>query len=225
MERNEKGQFVKYSGVVDLTGHRFGKLTVIKLDKERTKRKSYWICRCDCGNVKSIRGDTLIVINSCGCIKKEQDIKNLGIKRNHNMTHHRLFPVWNSMMNRCNNPKSRAYKDYGGRGIQVCDEWKYVENFIKWAENNGYIEGYTIERIDVNGNYCPDNCCWIPANQQTWNTRKTVYIQIENEKIPIAKRARELGLSPCLVWHRWNSGIRDYEKLFYKGNLCKKSKG
>ena len=87
-------------------------------------------------------------------------------------------------MNRCNNPKSRAYKDYGGRGIQVCDEWKYVENFIKWAENNGYIEGYTIERIDVNGNYCPDNCCWIPANQQTWNTRKTVYIQIENEKFP-----------------------------------------
>lgn len=225
MERNSKWQFIKGKNIKDLTGKRFGKLTVLALDETRTKKKSYWYCRCDCGTIKSIRGDTLKVVTSCGCVKKQQDIFNLKIERNHKMTHHRLYPTWNGMINRCHNPKSIAYKDYGGRGISVCDEWHYVEKFIEWAENNGYVEGYSIERIDVNGNYCPENCCWIPISQQGLNTRKTVYIEHNGEQIPLAKEAKKCGISPCLAWHRWKSGVKNYDDLFYKGNLCSKRKG
>lgn len=225
MERNKKGQFIKGANIKDLTGQRFGKLTVLYLDKEKTKRKSYWVCKCDCGNIKSIRSDCLKVITSCGCVKKQQDIINLKIDRNHNMTHHKLFPIWNSMISRCHNINSDAYKNYGERGIIVCKEWHYVENFIDWAEKNGYKEGYSIERIDVNGNYCPENCCWIPKKEQVFNTRRTVYIEKDGEKIPLAKTAREHGISPCLAWHRWKSGIRNYDDLFYNGNLLDKRKG
>lgn len=219
MERNDKGQFVKGKNIVDLSGRRFGKLKVLRLDEERTKRKSYWICECECGTIKSIRGDTLNVIQSCGCVKKQQDKINLGIKYNHNMTYHPLFPIWDGMMNRCYNENNNAYENYGGRDITVCREWHNVKAFCKWAEENGWKKGLTIERKDVNKNYESSNCEWIPSNEQAWNTRKTVYVEINGEKIPLAKTARQLGIEPCLVWHRWKRGIRDYERLFFKGNL------
>lgn len=219
MERNDKGQFVKGKNIIDLSGRRFGKLKVLRLDEERTKRKSYWICECECGTVKSIRGDTLNVIQSCGCVKREQQKINLGIAYNHNMTYHPLFPIWDAMMNRCYNEKSSGYENYGGRGITVCDEWHDVKIFCKWAEENGWKKGLTIERKNVDKNYEPSNCEWIPSNEQAWNTRKTVYVEINGEKIPLAKTARKLGLEPCLVWHRWKRGIRDYDRLFFKGNL------
>ena len=225
MERNEKGQFVKGRMHSDLIGQRYGRLTVIERDLSRESRRAYWLCRCDCGNYKSIRGDGLGRVQSCGCLKKEQDIKNLGIKNNHNKTHHPAFSIWNAMMNRCNNPNQRAYSDYGGRGIIVCDEWKDVTTFCEWMDDNGFKKGLSIERIDVNGNYCPDNCELIPKSHQTWNTRKTTYIQIGGDKIPLAKTARKLGLNPCLVWHRWKSGEREYGRLFYKGNLRTECKG
>lgn len=219
MVRNKKGQFVKGENINDISGKRFGRLTVMELDKSRTTRKSYWICRCDCGNIKSIRADTLKYIISCGCEKKKQDIINLGIERNHNMTHHVLFPVWDSMMSRCYNKNNRSYKNYGARGITVCDEWKIVENFISWAESNGYKNGLTIERINVNGNYEPSNCTWIPPNEQSLNTTRSVYIDCKGKRIPLARTAREYGLSPSLVWHRWKRGITDFDKLFFVGNL------
>ena len=82
MIRDEKGRFVKGENIVDLSEKRFGKLTVLQLDKDRTKRKSYWICRCDCGNIKSIRADSLKIVTSCGCVKKEQDLNFLEIPKN-----------------------------------------------------------------------------------------------------------------------------------------------
>lgn len=219
MERNSKGQFIKGKNIIDLSGRRFGKLKVLRLDEERTNRKSYWICECECGTVKSIRGDALNVIQSCGCVKREQQKINLGIIYNHNMTYHPLFPIWDAMMNRCYNKSQRSYEDYGGRGITVCEEWHDVKMFCKWAEENGWKKGLTIERKDVNKNYEPSNCEWIPSNEQAWNTRKTVYVEINGDKIPLAKTARKLGLEPRLVWHRWKRGIRDYDRLFFKGNL------
>lgn len=225
VKRNEKGQFIKGENVKDLTNKRFGKLKVIMLDKERAKRKSYWICECECGNVKSIRGDTLKVIKSCGCVKKEQDLINLGITYNHGMTYHPVFSIWNAMMERCYNKNQRSYKDYGGRGIEVCEEWHDAKKFCDWADKSGFKKGYSIERVNVNGNYEPSNCEWIPKGEQTWNTRKTVYVEIDGKNIPLAKTARKLGLKPCLVWHRWNSGVREYDKLFFKGNLHTEYKG
>ena len=225
MIRNEKGQFVKGQNIKDLTGKRFGRLTVLRIDNKRTKGKTYWLCRCECGKEKSIRADTLKVVRSCGCLKKEQDMVNLGIKYNHGMTHHIAFSVWDTMMNRYNNPKSISYKDYGGRGITVCDEWKDPKIFCKWMDDNGYNKTLSIERKEVNGNYCPENCCLIPRKEQTWNTRKTKYIEIDGKKIPLAKTARKLGVNPMTVHERWNRGIREYDKLFFKGNLQTEYKG
>lgn len=222
-KRNEKGQFTK--GIkVDLTGRRYGKLTVIRYD-HLVDRRSYWLCKCDCGKEKVIRGDTLSKIQSCGCVKKEQDKINFGITYNHQMTYHPAFSIWDAMMNRCYNQKQAAYKDYGGRGISVCEEWHDVKVFCKWMDDNKFEKGLSIERKDVNGNYCPDNCCLIPKSEQVWNTRKTTYVEINGELIPLAKTARKLGLSPCLVWHRWKSGVKEYDKLFFKGNLHTEYKG
>lgn len=225
MIRNEKGQFVKGNMHKDLSGKRFGRLLVIERDFSKNSRKSYWICKCDCGTVKSIRGDGLGTVKSCGCLKKEQDLKNFNIKNNHNKTRHIAFSIWNAMMNRCENPKNRAYDNYGGRGISVCQEWHDVNVFCKWMDDNGFQKGLTVERIDVNGNYEPNNCELIPRGQQAWNTRKTLYVEVNGEKIPVAETARRLGLNPQLVWHRWKRGITEYEKLFFKGNLQTKHKG
>lgn len=222
-ERNEKGQFTK-GNRKDLSGKRFGKLKVICYDHS-VGRKSYWKCECECGNTKVIRGDTLNVIQSCGCVKKEQDKINLGITNNHGMTYHLAFPIWDAMMNRCFNPNQKSYVNYGARGITVCEEWQDVKIFCKWMDDNGYKKGLSVERKDVNGNYCPENCCLIPKVEQVWNTRVTRYIVINGEKIPVAKTAREQGINPNTVWDRWKRGITEYDKLFFNGNLQTEYKG
>ena len=225
MIRNEKGQFIKGENIIDLTGKRFGRLTVIGIDSKKKGRRKYWICQCDCGTIKSIRSDTLKVVKSCGCLKREQDILNLKIKTNHGMTHHIAFTIWDAMMNRCYNPKNIGYKNYGGRGIGVCEDWKNVKIFCEWMDENGYDKTLSIERKGVNGNYCPENCYLIPKKEQCFNTRKTRYIEIDGERIPVAKTAREVGLEPDLVYERWKRGIREYDKLFFKGNLQTEYKG
>lgn len=218
MERNEKGQFIKGAGLKDLTGKRFGKLTVIGLDRISNNR-TYWIVKCDCGNVKSVRGDTLKVITSCGCVKKKQDKKNLHITNNHNHAKHPVYITWCGMMNRCYSSKNTFYSDYGGRGIKVCDEWHDVGKFCRWAEDSGFEEGLTIERIDVNGNYEPSNCKWITQLEQAWNKRNTFYCKIDGESIPVAKLAHDYNIPLKTLKSRYKQGIRDKNKLLYKGNL------
>ena len=211
--RNEKGQFVKGTGLKDLTGKRYGRLTALKLD-HIANRKSYWLCQCDCGNTKVIRSDCLGTTLSCGCLKKEQDLINFDVKYNHKLTHHPAYFIWDAMMNRCYSKKHRHYKDYGGRGITVCDEWKDIKNFCKWMDDNNFEKGLSIERIDVNGNYEPDNCCLIPKSEQAWNRRDTLKIIHNGKVVPLAKEARRLGLSPHTVGNRYYKGERDYERLF-----------
>lgn len=212
--RDSQGRFTKGSGLKDLTGQRFGRLTVVKLD--RTGKHTYWLCKCDCGNEKVIRSDCLGAVRSCGCLKKEQDIKNLSITDNHGLTYHPAFTTWIAMMNRCNSPNNKYYKDYGGRGIMVCEEWKDPKNFCEWMDEQHYEKGLSVERIDVNGNYEPSNCCLIPRSEQAWNRRDTVKIEHNGEIIPLAKEARRLGLNPRVVNGRYHRGIREYDKLFVK---------
>lgn len=211
--RDSNGRFTKGSGLKDLTGKKYGRLTVVKLDRI-ANRKSYWLCKCDCGKEKVIRSDCLGTTLSCGCLKKEQDIKNLGIKNNHKMTNHPAFHIWNAMINRCHNPNSHAFSDYGGRGIKVCEEWHDPKVFCEWMDKHDYHKGLSIERIDVNGNYEPSNCCLIPRSEQAWNRRDTIYAEIEVKKIPIAKEARRIGISPKIANRRYHKGICDYDKLF-----------
>ena len=216
-----RGKFTKGDGLKDITGKRFGKLTVIKLDRVENKR-SYWWVKCDCGTVKSVRGDTLKVIASCGCDKEKQDIINLNITNHHKLTYHPAYHIWNNMISRCDNPEDHAYKDYGGRGIKVCDDWHDIRKFCEWADKNGFKGGQnlSIERIDVNGNYCPDNCCWIPRNKQSRNRRCPIRLEINGEEKPLREWAeiyRFTDKEYQKITQRYRAGHRDPEYLFYKG--------
>ena len=154
-----------------MIGKRFGKLTVIEESPIRKGSFVHWICKCDCGNITHpIKGTSLRdgTTKSCGCLANEP--KNII----HGQGGTRLYVIWDNMNQRCRNPKRKEYKNYGGRGITVCDEWKgKFLPFYEWAISHGYSDDLTIERIDVNGNYEPSNCRWITIQEQQKNRRNT----------------------------------------------------
>ncbi len=167
--------------IKDLTGQRFGRLTVIGL-KPTEGRHTYWYCKCDCGNIKSVRSDSLSngSIKSCGCLKKEQDKLNLN-RTTHNMHDERIYKIWQGIKKRCYNSNNKSYPNYGGRGIKMCDEWK--DDFVKfyeWVKITNYNDSLSIERIDVDGDYEPNNCTFATNKQQCNNRRSNIKIKIGN---------------------------------------------
>ena len=159
----------------DLTGQRFGRLVVIERveDYIRPNGQSQvqWRCKCDCGNEKITIAYSLThgLCTSCGCARTER-IVNMNYE--HGQSNSSLYRRWQHMKDRCYNPNDKRYKNYGRRGIKVCDEWlNSFENFYNWAINNGYQEGLTIDRIDVDGNYEPSNCRWVTTKEQQFNKR------------------------------------------------------
>lgn len=165
--------------MIDMAGQKFGRLTVIKYDHS-VGRQHYWLCRCECGKETVVRRCHLLDGNtkSCGCynneVRKKTHTKDGVWARNK-----RLYKSWNTMLYRCENKKSPHYKYYGGRGISVCKEWHDSAVFEKWALSNGYSDDLTIDRIDVNGNYCPENCRWISQKEQCKNKRNNRFITID----------------------------------------------
>lgn len=161
------------SKINDLTGQKFGRLTVVNYYGSDKNGRALWLCKCDCGNIKVIRGNSLLskLTVSCGCYNKEHAKK---IHSKHNMSDSKLYKVWHGMKTRCYNKNFMYYYNYGGRGITICDEWKNdFKIFYNWAIKNGYKEGLTIDRINNDGNYEPNNCRWITRAEQNRNQRKT----------------------------------------------------
>lgn len=162
------------SKLIDLTGIKFGRLTVIKRDL--TSKRTKWICKCECGNIKSIMACHLKsgASTSCGCYQKET-VREANLK--HDKTHTSLHNRWKAIKQRCLNPNNSRYIDYGERGIIICDEWLEFENFYNWSINNGYAENLSLDRKDNNKGYTPDNCRWITVLQNNENRRDTVRVE------------------------------------------------
>jgi hypothetical protein len=160
---------------IDLTGKRFGRLNVIARANTDKWGCEKWFCRCDCGSEKAVRSNALSAGHtmSCGCLQKEINTSRL---TKHGMHTSSVYYVWRGLKSRCLWKNGRSYKNYGGRGITVCDRWRdSFETFL--ADMPPYPgKGWSIERNNVNGNYEPGNCRWIPREQQSHNTRKTLWL-------------------------------------------------
>jgi hypothetical protein len=181
------------SRIIDLTGQRFGKITVMEFYGTTKARQAIWTCRCDCGNEINVRasslrnGDT----KSCGCLQRKISKE---VNTKHGEAHTRLHYIWSAMKDRCSNPHNHAFEHYGARGIFVCDEWQGYTNFRDWAISNGYEASLTIDRIDNCKGYSPDNCRWTTMKEQSNNRRSNHVISFEGESHTLEEWARIKGL-------------------------------
>ena len=209
----------------NLKGQVFGRLTVIN-PHHKTRLGTYWNCKCSCGNncivltTKLSNGNT----TSCGCRKSEikNDIKNLN--KSHEKSKTRLYKIYSGMKARCYRKSCPNYIRYGERGIKICQEWlDDFMNFYNWAMKNGYDEQLTLDRIDVNGNYCPENCRWATAKEQANNTRSTVFLTYNGETKPASEWSKITGISQGTIVRRKTSyGWTDEECLTIKAGEKKR---
>lgn len=192
----------------DLTGQRFGRLTVVERASDYVSPNKHklarWLCRCDCGNNIIAIGCSLKrkSTQSCGCLQKE-------LAANKHTTHSkygcRLYRIWIAINQRCNNPKNNEFNAYGGRGITVCEEWNNnFQVFYDWALRNGYADNLTIDRINVNGNYEPSNCKWATRKEQANNTRRNRIITYNGKTQTLTQWADELKISYATLSCRIN---------------------
>lgn len=190
--------------MVDMTEKTYGKLTVISKHHKDNRGEWFWLCKCDCGNETVASGWKIRngVTTSCGCVQSEW--RKRGPNHSHGMTNTRLYVIWSNMKARCNNVKGYEYHAYGGKGVRVCEEWERFENFRDWAEAHGYNDGLTIDRIDVNGNYCPDNCRWATQAEQSLNRTDNHLVTAYGKTQTIREWADETGIKYDTIERRIN---------------------
>lgn len=210
MLTNSKGEVFE-GRFQDLTGQKFNRLTFIEPDRihqsPKGYRNLYWLLKCECGN-STVKKSTSVksgYAKSCGCLQREMTSK---ARRTHGDSDSRLYYVWENMRKRCYKPNSDRYKNYGARGIKVCDEWKDDYGaFMKWALSNGYKDNLTIDRNDVNGNYTPENCSWIPMAEQAKNRTTNKWIYINDQK-----------LSPTDIEEKYNIPVKTVYARIARGD-------
>lgn len=189
---------------LDLTGQRFGRLLVRGC--VGTKNGStLWLCRCDCGKTSYVVGTNLKAgrTQSCGCLNIDRTRE---VNTKHGYGNTKLYYIYHAMHQRCYDKSFKSYHHYGGRGITVCEEWHDLDTFCRWALSHGYKEGLSIERKDVDGPYCPENCEWITKAEQTRNRRNTVYVTYHGETMPLSVLAEEKGLNRRTLQSRLERG-------------------
>lgn len=202
----------------DIGNTRFGRLLVIRRYGSNKYGNATWLCACDCGAScittasSLLSGDT----RSCGCLNRE-----LIRARNQNRITHgdskkRLYRVWQEMIQRCYNPNATAFREYGGRGISVCDEWRNYESFRDWAIGAGYDENAphgvcTLDRIRVNGRYEPENCRWVSMGEQSLNKRSTLRMEYDERLYTTSELSSITGLSSSTLRRRWHAGDRNQD--------------
>lgn len=193
----------------DLAGKRFGRLTVLGLTESRTypcgTTHRHWLCRCDCGKITVVSQSHLKTgkVKSCGCLNVER-IREPRVT----FSHKRIHRIWKGMKDRCLNPNYHSYSRYGGRGITICDEWINDSNaFERWAVSNGYSDEFSIDRIDNDKGYSPDNCRWVDKLTQQNNTSSNLYLQYAGRKLTASEWARQLGISRDVIYERYKKGL------------------
>lgn len=194
--------------IIDITGQKFNRLTVIEYYKQDKNRCTLWKCKCDCGKIVIVRGVHLKNghTKSCGCYAKETT-KQLNYKNG--LSNTRLYYTYRNMLNRCYRDKDINHKYYKDKGIRVDAEWLGKDGFINfsnWALNNGYNEKLTLDRIDNNKNYCPENCRWVDRYVQANNKTNNYYLIVNGIKDTVGNHARNLGISYWNLLHYAKGG-------------------
>ena len=191
----------------DLTGQKYGMLTVLARSRSEKTKGSMWICRCDCGEIRKRPVSRTNLIRgfawSCGCQYTHAGTNNSNYR--HGLSHTRLNRIWRSMIKRCK--FDECYKN-----VEICDEWQDFIKFYQWAVNNGYSDELTIDRIDPNGNYEPNNCRWIPQRKNLLNRRTNYYITYKGKKQTVTEWSKELGINVRTLTKRLR--VWDVEKAF-----------
>ena len=201
---------------VDLTGKRFGRLVVVSRAKDHISKSGRSVvvfrCRCDCGNECDVMGTALTrgFTKSCGCLKSEV-VKKRMMKRDD--VSRKLRIVHRNIIERCYDKKNKRYRRYGGRGIVVCEEWLAdggQERFIEWARENGYEIGLTIDRIDNDGPYSPNNCRWVTAKEQCNNRSTNTFLTVDGTTKTIAQWLDFLGIKSTRLYYYGEEAKVDY---------------
>lgn len=201
---------------VDLTGRVFTRLTVLSFAGKNKHNKSLWLCKCECGKEVIKLGFNMLRqhTKSCGCYDKDKPYLNT-----HRLGKSKLYSVLANMKSRCYNPSKKGYKDYGAKGVTICEEWlNDFMAFKKWADSSGYKDNLTIERKDATGNYEPDNCKWVEPYEQHWNKRNTVRLLINAEMLTYRDISEKYNIPLWVIRRRYNKKLSIEEIIApYKG--------
>ena len=195
--------------IIDLTNQKFGKLSVVSREKNHIQPSGrtdvMWLCQCECGRTVIVSAANLRSghIKSCGCYRSEIARKKA---TKHGLRQTRLYKIFYGMKKRCYTPTATSFSNYGGRGITVCEEWQEFMPFYDWAMSHGYSDDLTLERIDNNGNYCPENCRWATKKEQANNRRTNRFITYNGETHTLLEWSNILGVDIKTLHRRLSNG-------------------
>lgn len=192
-----------------MVGQRYTRLTVIRENGRNKHGGVLWLCECDCGNQIEVSTNSLNKGNtkSCGCLYRDYLNNSRPNSIKHGASKSRLYTIWRDMKLRCYNKKQIGYKNYGARGIKVCNEWLYdFISFKNWAMDSGYQNGLTLDRLDNDGNYEPSNCKWSTPKEQSNHKRNNRCVVYRGEKHTIAEWSNLTGIKYHLIWTKLKNG-------------------